>query len=121
MTDQRNKGTGDASPWVNARSVLGNVALTEGASATASARRQDPMHGVTLKMIVTRLEQHYGWEELGQRIAVNCFLHDPSVSSSLKFLRRTPWARAKVEALYRQTTVLHALETGSASGNAREP
>jgi len=74
---------------------------------TSSPRRPDPMHGITLKMIVTRLEQHYGWEELGRRIPVNCFLHEPSIASSLKFLRRTPWARAKVEALYRQTYALH--------------
>ena len=63
----------------------------------------DPMQGVTLKMIVTRLEQRYGWEELGKRIKINCFTSDPSISSSLKFLRRTPWAREKVEALYLAT------------------
>lgn len=60
----------------------------------------DPMQGVTLKMIVTRLEDRYGWQELGKRIKINCFTSDPSISSSLKFLRRTPWAREKVEALY---------------------
>lgn len=60
----------------------------------------DPLHGVTLEMIVTRLERSYGWEELGRRIAINCFNHEPSVASSLKFLRRTPWARLKVENLY---------------------
>ncbi|MCF6362863.1 MAG: VF530 family protein [Gammaproteobacteria bacterium] len=63
----------------------------------------DPLHGVTLKMIVTRLEEKYGWEELARRISINCFSSDPSISSSLKFLRRTPWARQKVEALYLQT------------------
>ena len=63
----------------------------------------DPLHGVTLKMIVTRLQEKYGWKELGRRIAINCFRSDPSVSSSLKFLRRTPWARQKVEALYLRT------------------
>ena len=56
-------------------------------------------------MIVTRLEAHYGWQELGRRIPVNCFLHEPSITSSLKFLRRTPWAREKVETLYLQTPV----------------
>ncbi len=62
------------------------------------------MHGgVTLKMVVTRLEEKYGWEELGRRINIKCFTNDPSVASSLKFLRRTPWAREKVETLYRQT------------------
>ena len=60
----------------------------------------NPLHGKTLEAIVTELAQEYGWEELGQRIAVRCFTHDPSVASSLKFLRRTPWARAKVESLY---------------------
>lgn len=64
---------------------------------------KDPLHGVTLEAIVTRLAAHYGWEELGRRIAIRCFTHDPSVSSSLKFLRRTPWARAKVEQLYVRT------------------
>ncbi|RDH84060.1 MAG: transporter [endosymbiont of Galathealinum brachiosum] len=61
---------------------------------------QDPLHGVTLKMIVTRLQEKYGWNELGGRINIKCFTKDPSVSSSLKFLRKTPWAREKVEALY---------------------
>lgn len=65
--------------------------------------KQDPMHGVTLKMVVTQLEEKYGWEELGNRINIKCFTNDPSISSSLKFLRRTPWAREKVEKLYLQT------------------
>jgi uncharacterized protein (DUF2132 family) len=60
----------------------------------------DPMHGVTLKAVLQWLVDHYGWEELGQKIPINCFLKDPSINSSLKFLRRTPWARTKVEALY---------------------
>jgi len=60
----------------------------------------DPMHGVTLKMIVTELVEKYGWEELSKRIRINCFANDPSIDSTLKFLRRTPWARKKVEALY---------------------
>ena len=64
---------------------------------------RDPLHGVTLEAIVTRLADHYGWEELGRRIAVRCFTHDPSVKSSLTFLRRTPWARQKVEQLYVRT------------------
>jgi uncharacterized protein (DUF2132 family) len=62
-----------------------------------------PLHGVTLEKIVTRLEQHYGWEELAQRININCFKSDPSIKSSLKFLRRTQWARDKVEDLYLST------------------
>nr|WP_218628336.1 MULTISPECIES: VF530 family protein [unclassified Variovorax] len=58
------------------------------------------MHGLTLEAIVTALADHYGWEGLGERIPVRCFTHDPSVGSSLKFLRKTPWAREKVESLY---------------------
>ena len=64
-------------------------------------QRTDPMHGVTLEAIVTQLSERYGWAEMGCRIPVRCFILDPSVSSSLKFLRRTPWARQKVEAWYR--------------------
>ena len=64
---------------------------------------KDPLHGVTLKAIVTKLEAYYGWDVLGQEIRINCFLKDPSITSSLKFLRRTPWARAKVEQLYLNT------------------
>jgi len=63
----------------------------------------NPLHGITLEMIVTRLFDHYGWEELGQRINIRCFKSDPSVKSSLKFLRRTPWARKKLEDLYLNT------------------
>ena len=63
-------------------------------------RHSDPLHGVTLERIVTELEARYGWDELGRRIRIRCFTHDPSVGSSLKFLRKTPWARAKVEELY---------------------
>jgi len=69
---------------------------------TTEASAKDPLHGMTLEMIVTRLAAHYGWEEMGSRITIRCFTHDPSVSSSLHFLRRTPWARAKVEDLYLQ-------------------
>ena len=61
---------------------------------------KDPLHGMTLEAIVTALVEYFGWAELGQRIEIKCFRIDPSVSSSLKFLRKTPWARAKVESLY---------------------
>jgi len=57
----------------------------------------NPLHGVTLEMILTRLVAHYGWAEMGRRIPIRCFLHNPSVKSSLTFLRKTPWARQKVE------------------------
>ncbi len=63
-------------------------------------RSNDPLHGVTLERIVTRLVEHYGWDELGRLIEIRCFNFDPSVKSSLKFLRKTPWARKKVESLY---------------------
>lgn len=64
---------------------------------------QDPFHGLTLEAIVTRLVEKYGWEELGNRIKIKCFTTDPSIASSLKFLRKTPWARQKVETLYLRT------------------
>ncbi|WDD99423.1 DUF2132 domain-containing protein [Thalassomonas actiniarum] len=60
----------------------------------------NPLHGITLQTIVTELVEHYGFEELGQIIKIRCFTHDPSIKSSLKFLRKTPWARTKVENLY---------------------
>lgn len=65
--------------------------------------KQDPLHGLTLKVLLTRLVEKYGWEELGDRISINCFTSNPSINSSLKFLRKTPWAREKVEALYLST------------------
>lgn len=65
----------------------------------------NPLHGVKLEMIVTKLVEHYGWEELGQRININCFKFDCSIKSSLKFLRKTQWARDKVENLYISTFV----------------
>lgn len=64
-------------------------------------RAKDPLHGVTLETILNELVARLGWEEMGRRVEIRCFLHDPSVKSSLVFLRRTPWARAKVEAIYR--------------------
>ncbi|MFT6464718.1 VF530 family DNA-binding protein [Halopseudomonas sp.] len=69
----------------------------------AEQHHADPLHGVTLKVIVSTLVERYGWEELGQRINIKCFTTDPSITSSLKFLRKTPWAREKVEALYLAT------------------
>jgi len=64
---------------------------------------KNPLHGVTLARMVEDLSDYYGWEELGRLIPVRCFTFEPSVSSSLKFLRKTPWAREKVEALYVHT------------------
>lgn len=60
----------------------------------------NPLHGLTLETILTRLVAHYGWKELGRIINIRCFNNDPSVKSSLKFLRKTPWARKQVEDLY---------------------
>lgn len=68
-----------------------------------NVRVQDPLHGVTLKTIVEQLVDNYGWPELGQRININCFKNDPSINSSLTFLRKTDWARKKVETLYLKT------------------
>ena len=73
----------------------------EAAKAKAPPKQaRKPLHGLTLEAIVTALADNYGWEELGQRIPVRCFNVDPSVGSSLRFLRKTPWAREKVEGLY---------------------
>ena len=68
-----------------------------------AAGPKNPLHGITLEMMVTRLQAHYGWEMLGRMIKINCFNWQPSIKSSLKFLRKTPWARAKVEELYVST------------------
>jgi uncharacterized protein (DUF2132 family) len=66
----------------------------------ASEQPNNPLHGVTLEMILRQLVAHYGWAELGRQIEIRCFISDPSIASSLKFLRRTPWARERVESLY---------------------
>lgn len=68
--------------------------------AGAPVQPGNPLHGVTLEAMVSALAAHYGWEDLGQRIPIRCFTSEPSVASSLKFLRKTPWARDKVESLY---------------------
>jgi len=65
-----------------------------------SEQLNNPLHGITLEMILNHLVEKYGWEKLGSRITIKCFTVDPSIKSSLKFLRRTPWARKKVEELY---------------------
>lgn len=66
----------------------------------SDVQRNNPLHGLTLEVILTRLVERHGWEALGRRIDIRCFTHEPGMRSSLKFLRKTPWARAKVEALY---------------------
>lgn len=65
-----------------------------------SSQPNNPLHGIKLEQIITDLEVHYGWEYMGHQINIRCFTQDPSVKSSLKFLRRTPWARTKVERMY---------------------
>ena len=74
----------------------------------------NPLHGVTLEQMVTRLSEYYGWEELGRRVKIRCFQDNPSLGSSLKFLRKTPWARTKVEELYLYMLRKHRLEFGEA-------
>lgn len=68
-----------------------------------STQKNNPLHGLTLEQILEKLVQHYGWEHLGAEISIRCFQADPSIKSSLKFLRKTPWARSKVEALFTNT------------------
>lgn len=69
-------------------------------SPTPHAQPRNPLHGLTLQAMLTALVDHYGWADLAQRIPIRCFSSDPSITSSLKFLRKTPWAREKVESLY---------------------
>ncbi|QXB53091.1 VF530 family DNA-binding protein [Aeromonas sp. FDAARGOS 1415] len=80
-----------------------------------SSQKNNPLHGLTLEAIVTALVAHYGWEKLGQEIAIRCFTQDPSIKSSLKFLRKTPWAREKVESLYLYVQRKQAKQAGSHS------
>ena len=70
-------------------------------------QKNNPLHGITLEVILHHLINHFGWEEMGYRIKINCFISNPSIQSSLKFLRKTPWARTKVEQLYLETFFLH--------------
>lgn len=69
----------------------------------AEEQKNNPLHGITLEKIVTQLQEHYGWEKLGSLIRIDCFNSNPSVKSSLNFLRRMPWARKKVEDLFVDT------------------
>lgn len=67
---------------------------------TPHDQTRNPLHGITLERMLTELVDHFGWEIMGQRIQIQCFRNDPSIGSSLKFLRKTPWAREKVENMY---------------------
>ena len=78
----------------------------------------NPLHGVTLERILTELVTRFGWAALGQRIDIRCFNHEPSLASSLKFLRRTPWAREQVEALYLDTLRRASGPTAATDGKA---
>jgi uncharacterized protein (DUF2132 family) len=69
-------------------------------SPNSNKQKNNPLHGITLETIVTALVAHYSWAVLAERIPIRCFSNDPSIGSSLKFLRKTPWAREKVESLY---------------------
>lgn len=77
-----------------------NSSTPEMSAETTRVQPKNPLHGVTLETILKELLSHYGWEQLGREIEIRCFTHDPSIASSLKFLRRTPWARERVESLY---------------------
>ena len=78
----------------------------------AVAQPNNPLHGVTLAMMLDDLVDWFGWDELGRMVEIRCFNIDPSIASSLKFLRRTPWARAKVEALYLEWRLWRQAQTG---------
>jgi len=90
-------------------------------SSGAQGAQKDPLHGVSLETIVRELEQRFGWDGLAQRIDINCFKKDPSVKSSLKFLRKTPWARSKVETLYVRTCSAQKGKKQYADKSAKKP
>lgn len=77
--------------------------ITKGIASMSTEQPNNPLHGITLKSVVEKLLEHYGWDGLAARINIGCFKSNPSVKSSLKFLRKTPWARDKVEQLYVDT------------------
>jgi uncharacterized protein (DUF2132 family) len=95
MNDKKSKVEADEDPTFSAS--------PETNSDSGNTQANNPLHGVKLQTIIENLEQQYGWEGLAYRININCFKSDPSIKSSLKFLRRTPWARDKVERLYIKT------------------
>ena len=103
-----------AAGWVTARSDIVPEYREQDAFCVGWSDREtgvmtdmqpnNPLHGMTLEMIVTQLVKQYGWAELGDRIPIKCFTDNPSIKSSLKFLRQTPWARKKVEDLFLKST-----------------
>jgi len=76
----------------------------------SESQKNNPLHAKTLEQVVKSLTEYYGWKKLGQRINIRCFTHNPSLKSSLTFLRRTPWAREQVEALYIETFSQHEID-----------
>ena len=83
----------------------------------SDSQPNNPLHGIKLEQVITQLQEHYGWEALAERVNINCFKTDPSVKSSLKFLRRTLWAREKVEALYISTFANQSKEKTATKGS----
>lgn len=79
------------------------VSIRQSGATMANDNKKDPLEGVTLETIVTKLYEHYGWDELSSKITIRCFYNNPGIKSSLTFLRKTPWARKKVETLYIET------------------
>ncbi|MEP3478467.1 MAG: VF530 family protein [Fuerstiella sp.] len=94
--------------------------VTLSISAMTQSQPNNPLHGITLKKILEYLVAEYGWEKLSERIRINCFYENPSINSSLKFLRKTPWAREKVELLY-VYSVSYDQRHGKTKANAAEP
>ena len=90
------------------------VLRSQGENTMTDPQPNNPLHGLTLERMLTELVDQLGWPTLGRRISIRCFNHEPSIASSLKFLRRTPWARAQVEALY-----LESLRTRDVAAGAR--
>jgi len=93
-------GSAGSSCGENPRMSAPPASAPSPAPPPAPAQPRNPLHGLTLETILTQLVAHYGWDGLAQRMPVRCFQSDPSIASSLKFLRKTPWAREKLESLY---------------------
>jgi uncharacterized protein (DUF2132 family) len=88
---------------------------------TPNGQAKNPLHGITLERMLTELVEDIGWEAMGQRIKVRCFTHDPSIPSSLRFLRKTPWAREKVESMYLYLLRERARRSRAAAGATDRP
>ena len=95
--------------------------MTDSTDPTDPPQPRNLLHGVTLEAMVTALQAHFGWAALGQEVPIRCFTSEPSVASSLKFLRKTPWARAKVESLYLWLCREHARQAREAARLNRAP